>query len=460
MSGQGPAIASQKNRPRTLPGAADRLTGPVSETNPSRSRPRLVRKLLRILGLAANLAVQSSWDESCWSRGPMWMARCTRCGHRMMRGVSRTAGKTPGLVRSPVHTDGFQLQPDPMRIVASALDLQSQASQTRAASQQTEINHWVGERPAPSSDAVVEVSQAARQLAQQAETTAANATSELSEGEESAKEPLDPRLLLLIALVERLTGRRVELLEPGELQGDQAEPVAVTAESANSATSQEQGWGLEIKVSRTVVESESTSFQAQGAVLTADGRRIAFDARYSWEHEQVTIENFEFRAGDAARPKDPLALSFTDQAPQWTGQRSPLDLDQDGKLESLPSLSGESAWLVNDRNANGVVDGGAELFGPSSGDGFSELAALDQDQNGWIDEGDAAFTRLRVWFSGSSKLLSLADAGVGALFVGSTATPFRLRDAAGNVAGAVRATGVWLAESGDVHGLSQVDVLT
>ncbi len=347
-----------------------------------------------------------------------------------------------------------------MRIVASALDLQSQASQTRAASQQTEINHWVGERPAPSSDAVVEVSQAARQLAQQAETTAANATSELSEGEESAKEPLDPRLLLLIALVERLTGRRVELLEPGELQGDQAEPVAVTAESANSATSQEQGWGLEIKVSRTVVESESTSFQAQGAVLTADGRRIAFDARYSWEHEQVTIENFEFRAGDAARPKDPLALSFTDQAPQWTGQRSPLDLDQDGKLESLPSLSGESAWLVNDRNANGVVDGGAELFGPSSGDGFSELAALDQDQNGWIDEGDAAFTRLRVWFSGSSKLLSLADAGVGALFVGSTATPFRLRDAAGNVAGAVRATGVWLAESGDVHGLSQVDVLT
>lgn len=54
-----------------------------------------------------------------------------------------------------------------------------------------------------------------------------------------------------------------------------------------------------------------------------------------------------------------------------------------------------SAFLVDDADGDGRATNGAELFGARSGDGLAELAALDGD--GWIDEGDAAWQRLRVW---------------------------------------------------------------
>ena len=46
-----------------------------------------------------------------------------------------------------------------------------------------------------------------------------------------------------------------------------------------------------------------------------------------------------------------------------------------------------AAHLARDRNGNGVVDSGAERSGPSRGPGFGELAALDGDRSGWVDEG-------------------------------------------------------------------------
>jgi hypothetical protein len=48
---------------------------------------------------------------------------------------------------------------------------------------------------------------------------------------------------------------------------------------------------------------------------------------------------------------------------------------------------------------------GAELFGARSGDGFAELAALDGDGNGWIDEGDAAW---QAWHDALMDLLEQA----------------------------------------------------
>ncbi|MBN1608726.1 MAG: hypothetical protein JW940_19010 [Polyangiaceae bacterium] len=42
----------------------------------------------------------------------------------------------------------------------------------------------------------------------------------------------------------------------------------------------------------------------------------------------------------------------------------------------------------------------------------------------------------------------------------TTVTPFRLREPDVTVAGQVRATGVWLAESGEAHTLQQIDLYT
>ena len=57
-------------------------------------------------------------------------------------------------------------------------------------------------------------------------------------------------------------------------------------------------------------------------------------------------------------------------------------------------------WIALDRDGDGAITSGAELFGDSTGDandGFEALAALDDNRDGVIDHLDAAFAKLLLW---------------------------------------------------------------
>ena len=94
-----------------------------------------------------------------------------------------------------------------------------------------------------------------------------------------------------------------------------------------------------------------------------------------------------------------------------------------------------------------------------SGDGFAELARLDADGNGWVDEGDAAFAKLGVWRPDGGGIRSLAQAGVGALLASGVSSPFSLRSAQNAPLGEVRATGLYLTEEGAARPLQQIDLV-
>ena len=144
-----------------------------------------------------------------------------------------------------------------------------------------------------------------------------------------------------------------------------------------------------------------------------------------------------------------------------TGQRFAFDLNADGQTEQINFVAPGSGFLVFDRNQDGKVNNGSELFGPTTNNGFQELAALDDDRNGWIDESDAAFDRLQVWTrdgAGTDRLQSLGEAGVGAIGLGNIATPFDIKNNANQLLGQIRSSGIVLQESGAAGTIQQIDL--
>ncbi len=242
---------------------------------------------------------------------------------------------------------------------------------------------------------------------------------------------------------------------PGE---DAARLVAAdrAAMQAPAEVPPREGWGLRYDLKETSLHYESTSFAASAAVTTADGRTFQVQAALAMERVEATSREVHVQAGDAAKV-DPLVLNLSGGPATLAGAAS-FDLDADGAKERVATLGAGSAYLALDRNANGAIDSGAELFGPTTGSGFGELAALDGDGNGWIDEGDAAYARLRLWSPAGGALTSLQAAGVGAIFTGAAATPFDLKDG-GAVVGSVAETGLFLREDGTAGTVQHVDLV-
>lgn len=282
---------------------------------------------------------------------------------------------------------------------------------------------------------------------------------------EKGRSPRDEINLLILRRAFRLTARTGAAHAIHEAYADGAEQAAAAGEAVSRAkaaaqapaspTPQREGWGLEVDLSVLHVERTAVSFTAQAQVTTADGRQITTAAALEMERVSATSAEVQLRAGDP-RVKDPLAVNLDGGPVAFDGTQL-LDLDGDGAAEEVARLASGSAWLARDVDGSGTVQSGRELFGPASGDGFSELAALDEDGNGWVDEGDHAFADLALW--DGSRLTSLADAGIGAISWRSVATPLAVAREDGAAAGQVRATGVYLREDGRAGTLQHVDLL-
>ena len=166
----------------------------------------------------------------------------------------------------------------------------------------------------------------------------------------------------------------------------------------------------------------------------------------------------EVRAAFGAEAQDPLVLDFAGTEAELRDFGFRFDLHGDGSEVNLPLPTSGKGFLVFDRDGNGRVDDGRELFGPSTGDGFGELAALDTDANGWIDENDPAWSQLYVWHPyRRDALIALPEADVGAIGLARAATPLTVTDGS-QALGMLRSTGIYLRESGSVGTVSHLDV--
>ncbi|MDD2462720.1 MAG: hypothetical protein PHI97_01860 [Desulfobulbus sp.] len=209
------------------------------------------------------------------------------------------------------------------------------------------------------------------------------------------------------------------------------------------------------------VYSEATSmlFSAQGTVQTLDGREISFDLGLSMEQNTVAVETASFAATGLFI--DPLILQFDLDSPLLSDSSFQFDINSDGEMEELACPGSGCGFLAFDRNGDGRINDGSELFGPESGSGFGELAELDSDANFWIDENDPIFDQLMIWTQdgqGGENLCSLKEAGVGAIAVTHAGTDFQLRNDDASVVGTVAANGLFLTEDGEVRPMQEVDL--
>jgi len=293
-------------------------------------------------------------------------------------------------------------------------------------------------------------------------------------------EVVDPKLSLLQSLIQTLTGRKVSIAElrkivaPTTTTGSDGQAQATSSDGQQVAQTTDQGvqsgqagtpvqqstpagYGIEYDATEIRHEEEQTNFSASGVIKTADGKEINFNIGLSMSREYTSQTSTSLRAGDAVT-KDPLVVNFNGTAAELTDTKFKFDINGDGTTETVASLGKGSGYLALDKNHDGTVNNGTELFGAKTGNGFTELAAYDQNKDGWIDEQDAVYSQLKIWQGGSSGLTSLKDAGVGAISLASQSTPFALKDANNQLLGEVKATGVYVNENGTVGTVQQIDL--
>ncbi|MEG1459598.1 MAG: hypothetical protein RSJ40_09860, partial [Acetivibrio sp.] len=233
--------------------------------------------------------------------------------------------------------------------------------------------------------------------------------------------------------------------------------------SMGSSENQETGGAEWVQQTQGVsynFEAESSSFSTSGCVKTADGREINFNVDV--EMSRSFMEQNEFLYTEKVIMRDPLVINMDNSVTEVQDQKFRFDIDADGEMDEISFLNQGSGFLALDKNNDGVINDGTELFGTKSGNGFKDLAAYDEDKNGWIDEGDSIFKNLKIWSKdreGKDQLVGIGKAGVGAIYLRNLSTEFSLKNETTNQTNAViRKSGVFLKENGQTGTIQHIDL--
>lgn len=360
-----------------------------------------------------------------------------------------------------------------MRIASSSINMSSQHSLEEQDVQSESLKVWGDVKTANIANSspengntgqqvLVEISAAAKELYTQTQQTI---SVDKLDSHFFLKDEDKQKLMLIQALMESLTGKKFKFYLPtldGETQPEvkiKLSQSAIDRLNAARQPQQRQGWGLEYHSYQGHFESESVAFQAAGVVKTTDGKEIDISMALKMTRQFASEQRIDVKAGDALI--DPLVINFDAPAAKLTQTKFSFDLDSDGTADQISFAAPGSGFLALDLNNDGKINNGKELFGPNTGNGFSELSQYDSDNNGWIDENDSIYDKLRIWTKdaqGNDQLFALGQKGIGAICLGNVTTDFALKDNQNTQQGQLRTTGLFLRENGTAGTVQQVDL--
>ncbi|MGZ5057360.1 MAG: hypothetical protein ACXWFG_02115 [Methylobacter sp.] len=340
-----------------------------------------------------------------------------------------------------------------MIINSSAIQLSSRHQSLKSFQQSDSLRSWKTPKQQPTDK--VSLSSSAQILKTDTQSVDLGKTLDANQG---------VKFLIVKHMVKAITGYEFKLFSPTELTADSgATNIDITTTPPSSLVSQPSsvGGGLVYEHHAVYQESESASFSATGSIKTQDGQSIEFSVKLNMSREFRIETSSSITAGDPEQKVDPLVINFDGNAAELSQTRFEFDLDANGTPEQIATLKPGSSFLALDKNQDGVINNGSELFGPNSGNGFSELAKYDSDNNGFIDEADPIYKNLRIWQrndDGSQQLIALGDKNIGAIYLGHATTPFQLRTAVNQSLGEITDTGIYLTENGKTGTVQQINL--
>jgi len=197
--------------------------------------------------------------------------------------------------------------------------------------------------------------------------------------------------------------------EVGETEVGETEATACEGLGDSQACTTEEGaegtqfcdamaWGPCLtQIDCTPGETEACPCEGADAIACGAYRSCnLYDGVPDWD------DNQSFDAGC----NTPLVLSFDGRPAELSpAGAATFDLDGIGGCITTDWPEASTPWLALDRDSNGAIDSGRELFGSGTrlrdgtraAHGFDALRELDDDGNGIIDVRDVGFSKLVLW---------------------------------------------------------------
>ncbi|AXG45328.1 hypothetical protein GPY51_23000 [Photorhabdus laumondii subsp. laumondii] len=146
----------------------------------------------------------------------------------------------------------------------------------------------------------------------------------------------------------------------------------------------------------------------------------------------AVLDNFEEIVEDQKSTETPLIIDLTGDGIITIAENGSIyfDHDNDGIVESSGWIEANNAFLVWDKNGDGKINNGNELFGNNSilkngvksVNGFAALADLDDNFDGIFDQNDSLWNSLELWIDANKdgitddgELYKLSESGISAI---------------------------------------------
>ncbi|MFP6848151.1 MAG: hypothetical protein VCA57_05565 [Pseudomonas sp.] len=203
-----------------------------------------------------------------------------------------------------------------------------------------------------------------------------------------------------------------------------AAPSAASTRSISETLDEGKRASLDYQILRRTLMPDEVEAESPTSPSQTPNEPLAVSTQASDFQALAAQSKLELNVSINTEPKqtDPLVLDLASNGFSTSGLTRSVrfDLDADGKLEQISVPTGDDALLAYDRNGNGRIDDGSELFGDQNGasNGFAELRKYDDNGDGRIDSQDAIFEHLslmRFDAQGRQSSQSLSAAGVSAI---------------------------------------------